>query len=75
MDKPITIGLDLAKNVYYVDGVYTEGSIVCRRRSQMLAFFSRLEPCLVFIEACAGTHDWARKLTTVGHEVRFKGTT
>ena len=31
MDKPITIGLDLAKNVFQVHGVDTEGVIVCRR--------------------------------------------
>ncbi|OJH43540.1 hypothetical protein IE00_15890 [Paracoccus sp. SM22M-07] len=73
MDKPITIGLDLPKNVFQVDGGYTEGSILCRRRSQMLAFSSRLEPCLVVIEACAGAHDWARKLTAVGHVVRLIG--
>ena len=47
MDTPMTIGLDLTKNVFQVHGVDTEGAIVCRRqlrRSQMLAFFSRLEP-------------------------------
>lgn len=44
MDKPITIGLDLPKNVFQVDGGYTEGSILCRRRSQMLAFSSRRSP-------------------------------
>ena len=47
MDKPITIGLDLAKNVLQVHRVDTEGAIVCRhllRRSQVLTFFSRLEP-------------------------------
>ncbi|WP_299823381.1 IS110 family transposase [uncultured Jannaschia sp.] len=74
MDQPITIGLDLAKNVFQVHGVNTEGTIVCRRqlrRSQVLVFFSRLEPCLVGMEACAGAHYWARELTAVGHEVRL----
>ena len=74
MDQPITIGLDLAKNVFQVHGVDTEGTIVCRRqlrRSQVLAFFSRLEPCLVGMEACAGAHYWARELTAIGHEVRL----
>ncbi len=52
----------------------TEGTIVCRRqlrRSQVLVFFSRLEPCLVGMEACAGAHYWARELTAVGHEVQL----
>ncbi len=55
MDTPITIGLDLAKNVFQVHGVDAEGAIVCRRqlrRLQVLAFFSRLKPCLVGMEAC-----------------------
>lgn len=73
MDKPITIGLDPAKNVFQVDGVYTEGSILCRRRSQTLAFFSGLEPCVVAIEACAGAYSWAQELTAVGHVVRLIG--
>lgn len=74
MDQPVTIGLDLAKNVFQVHGVDAEGMIVCRRqlrRPQVLVFFSRLAPCLVAMEACAGAHYWARELTAVGHEVRL----
>ena len=32
------------------------------RRAQILAFFSRLPPCLVGLEACATAHYWAREL-------------
>ena len=32
MDTPMTIGLDLTKNVFQVHGVDTEGAIVCRRQ-------------------------------------------
>ena len=32
---------------------------------------SKLSPCLVGIEACAGTHDWARRLSGYGHEVKL----
>ncbi|SMX50825.1 IS110 family transposase [Maliponia aquimaris] len=74
MDQPITIGLDLAKNVFQVHGVDTEGTVICRRqlrRSQVLVFFARLGPCLVGMEACAGAHHWARELATLGHEVRL----
>lgn len=48
--------------------------IVCRRqlrRAQLLLLFSRLEPCLVGMEACAGAHHWGRELTALGHEVRL----
>ena len=74
MDKPITIGLDLAKNVFQVHGVDADGSVIVRRqlrRSQVAAFFSRLEPCLVGMEACAGAHHWARELAALGHEARL----
>ena len=74
MEQPTIIGLDLAKNVFQVHGVAEGGTIVLRlqlRRSQVLVFFSRLEPCLVGMEACAGAHHWARELTALGHEVRL----
>ncbi|MEM9765457.1 MAG: transposase, partial [Pseudomonadota bacterium] len=74
MEQPTTIGLDLAKSVFQVHGVGSDGAVIVRRqlrRSQVLAFFGRLEPCLVGMEACAGAHHWARQLTGLGHEVRL----
>src|SRR5256714_7598426 len=41
------------------------------RRAQVLAFFSRLPPCLVGLEACGTAHYWARELHALGHEVRL----
>src|SRR5499433_2912251 len=74
MGEVTTIGLDLAKHVFQVHGVDAEGATVLRkqlRRAQVLAFFSRLPPCLVGLEACATAHYWARELQAVGHEVRL----
>ena len=65
MGEVTTIGLDLAKHVFQVHGVDAEGATVLRkqlRRVQVLAFFSRLPPCLVGLEACATAHYWAREL-------------
>ena len=31
--------------------------------------FTRCDPCLVGMEACAGAHFWARELQALGHEV------
>jgi hypothetical protein len=42
-----------------------------RRTLLVLAFFSRLPPCLVGLEACATVHYWARELAALGHEVRL----
>ena len=74
MKEITTVGLDLAKNVFQVHGIDAEGAVVIRRqvrRAQLLLFFSRLAPCLVGMEACAGAHHWARELTKFGHEVRL----
>jgi len=69
-----TIGLDLAKHVFQVHGVDATGNVVVKkrlRRSQVIAFFARLPPCLVGMEACATAHFWARELRALGHEVRL----
>ena len=35
----------------------------------MHEFFSRIEPCLMGMEACGSAHYWARELEAMGHEV------
>ena len=69
-----TIGLDIAKNVFQVHGIDANEKVVVRkqlRRSQVIAFFEALAPCLIGMEACATAHYWARELTKLGHEVRL----
>lgn len=69
-----TVGLDIAKNVFQVHAIDGVGRVVVRRalkRSQMMSFFSKLEPCLIGIEACGTSHYWGRELAALGHEVRL----
>src|SRR5471032_578069 len=69
-----TIGLDIAKSVFQVHGVDANGQVVIRRqlkRRYVLAFFQKLPPCLVGIEACASSHHWSRELKAFGHRVRL----
>jgi transposase len=69
-----TIGLDIAKSVFQVHGVDAAGQVVVRRklkRRYILAFFEKLPPCLVGIEACASSHHWSRELQALGHMVRL----
>src|SRR5580700_1191134 len=69
-----TIGLDVAKNVFQVHGIDAQEKVVVKkqlRRSQVIAFFAALPPCLVGMEACATAHYWARELRKLGHEVRL----
>ena len=68
------IGFDLAKSVFQVHGIDVQGKVVMTkrlRRDVVLAFFANLTPCVVGMEACAGSHFWARELTRLGHTVRL----
>src|SRR3954463_13582245 len=55
------IGLDTSKAVFTLHGVDASGRGVLRlnlRRSQLLAFLSRLPPTAVALEACGSSHHW-----------------
>ncbi len=74
MQTVTTIGLDIAKSVFQVHGVDAAGQVVIRRqlkRRYVMAFFQKLPPCLVGIEACASAHYWSRELQALGHTVRM----
>ncbi len=74
MQTVTTIGLDIAKSVFQVHGVDAAGQVVIRRqlkRRYVLAFFQKLPPCLIGIEACASSHHWSRELQALGHTVRL----
>lgn len=68
------IGLDLAKQVFQVHGVDFQEKVVLRkqlRRNQVLAYFSKLSPCLIGMEACSSAHYWGRELQKLGHAVKL----
>jgi transposase len=74
MQSVTTIGLDIAKSVFQVHGVDAGGNVLVRRqlkRRHVLAFFQKLPPCLVGMEACASSHHWSRELQKLGHTVRL----
>ena len=74
MEAITTIGLDIAKSVFQVHGIDAEGNAILRHQLKwryVLAFFQKLPPCLVGIEACASSHHWSRELQALGHTVRL----
>ena len=74
MNKISVIGLDLAKNVFQLHGIDSDGEVVVRKqlkRSQLRQFFAKSEPCLIGMEACGGAHYWSRELSRLGHTVRM----
>ena len=74
MQTITTVGLDIAKSVFQVHCVDGAGHVVIRRqlkRRYVLAFFQKLPPCLIRIEACASSHYWSRELQARGHGTRL----
>jgi transposase len=71
MQAITTVGLDIAKSVFQVHGVGADGHVVIRRqlkRRYVLAFFQKLSPCMVGIEACTSSHHWSRELKALGFQ-------
>ena len=69
-----SIGLDLAKKVFQVHGIDSEGKVVVARqlkRKDVVGYFAKLPACLVGLEACGSAHYWAREIAKLGHTVRL----
>lgn len=74
MEQLTRIGMDTSKHVFQLHGVNTAEQPVLRRklrRKEMVTFFEKCPPTVIAIEACGGSHHWARQLTALGHEVRL----
>ena len=68
MEKVSTIGLDLAKSIIQVHAASVDGSVLLRRKissKKLLAFLSGFDPCIVAMEACAGSHHWGREILDI----------
>jgi transposase len=74
MEQIIRIGMDTSKHIFQLHGVDAAERPVLRRRlgrKQMVAFFAKLPPTAIGVEACGASHYWARELGQFGHEVRL----
>ena len=74
MTQATTIGLDIAKQVFQVHGADAAGQTLFRKRltrTKLLGFFASHAPCVVAMEACAGSHYWGREIGKLGHTVRL----
>ncbi|MFY7913819.1 MAG: hypothetical protein ACOVPA_04035, partial [Rubrivivax sp.] len=69
-----TYAVDTAKNVLQLHWVDADSGEICRRqlsRVRFVEFFARLKPARVAMEACGGSHHWARVLGAMGHRVEL----
>jgi transposase len=72
MENIIRIGIDTSKSVFQLHGVdASEKPVLVKKldRRRLLPFFRRLPATRIGIEACGGSHHWARSLAALGHEV------
>lgn len=71
----LTVGIDLAKNVFAVHGVNQAGKAELVRpavaRAALHEVIAALPPCVIGMEACSGAHHWARLFQAAGHTVRL----
>jgi len=57
------IAMDTSKYFFQLHGVNAAEKVVLRkklRRKEMMAFFEKLAPTVIGIEACGASHHWAR---------------
>src|ERR1700675_2522296 len=74
VNQIIRIGMDTSKHFFQLHGVDAAERPVLRRKlrhNQVLAFFAKLPPTVIGMEACGAAHYWARELRKLGHEVKL----
>jgi transposase len=66
--------MDTSKHIFQLHGVNAAEAPMLRkklRRKEMMAFFEKLPPTVIAIEACGASHHWARLLQSFGHTVKL----
>jgi transposase len=73
VDQVIRIGMDTSKHFFQLHGVDAAERPQRRklRRGEVLAFFTKLPPTVIGMEACGASHFRARELRKRGHEVKL----
>lgn len=68
------VGIDLAKNLFQICGMNKAGKVIFNRsvsREKLPETMVQLPSCRVAMEACCGSHYWARTFQSMGHEVKL----
>jgi transposase len=74
MNRITVLGIDLAKHHFQLHGSESNGKRVLKKTlspEKATAFIANLAPCVIGMEACGGSHFWARRFRGMGHEVRL----
>jgi transposase len=68
------VGIDLAKTIFHLVGMDERGKIILRKRlvrGEVISFMAKLPQVTVGMEACGGSHYWARRFREQGHVVKL----
>lgn len=68
------LGIDLAKNIFHVCEMNLQGKVVRRERldrDQLSSWVVKHFKGVIAMEACGGSHYWARIFEALGYEVRI----
>lgn len=71
---PISIGIDIGKEIFHIVGIGADGKIAFRCKIRRLALketFEKVPPSIVGMEACLSAHFVSRMLRGLGHEPRI----
>ena len=76
MNKLNRIGIDLAKNIFQLHGTDRHGKVLWKRRLSRNKWIKALQEvattdCEIGMEACGGSHHWARVLQSYGYTVKL----
>lgn len=74
MNKPTTIGIDLAKKVFQVAVLNSQNKLTSNKafsRVKLIDFMAQHRHCVVGLEACGSAHYWARLFSEMGHAVKL----
>lgn len=72
MKNVTTVGIDIAKSVFFLVALGPDGTRLWRkklRRGQLLKVIVQLPECQIAMESCASSHYWGREFEALGHTV------
>lgn len=74
MNKLNIVGIDIAKNIFQLHAMDERGKTLHKQRitrKKLKEEIAKLPKCTLAMEACGGSHYWARTFRRYGHEVRL----
>ena len=74
MKKITLLGIDIAKEIFQLHGTDNQGNAILKkklRRKELLEFIANTPTCTIAMEACGGSHYWAREFKKLGHTAKL----